>query len=48
MLKIQHYHHKNKLHFGIYFNSKELFEIVIIFYDITNFTACLIQLMLRW
>jgi len=29
MLKIQLYHHKNKLHYKIYFNRKQLLKIVI-------------------
>jgi len=28
-------HHRNKLHFKIYSNRKQLFEIVIIFHNIT-------------
>ncbi len=29
------FHHKNKLHFQIYLNIKQLYEIVIIFHNIT-------------
>jgi len=37
MLKIQLCHHRNKLHFKIYSNRKQLFLIVIIFHNITFF-----------
>ncbi len=35
-------HHRNKLHFKIYYNRKQLFEIVIIFHSIPIFTVFLI------
>jgi len=39
MLKIQLCHHRNKLHFKIYSNRNRLFEIVIIFHNISVFTV---------
>ncbi len=33
---------RNKLHFKIYSNRKQLFKIVIIFHSITDFTVFLI------
>ncbi len=41
MLKIQIYHHRNKLHFKMYSNRKQLFYIVIIFHNITIFFYCI-------
>ncbi len=32
-------HHRNKLHFKIYLNRKQLFSIVILFLNITVFTV---------
>ncbi len=34
---------RNKLHFKIYSNRKQLFEIVILFLNITVFTAALVS-----
>ncbi len=36
-------HHRNKLHFKIYSNGKQLFELVIIFQNIAVFTVFLIN-----
>ncbi len=36
-------HHRNKLHFKIYSNKKQLFKTVIIFHNITVFTVFLIR-----
>jgi len=36
-------HHRNKLHFKIYSNRKQFFDIVIIFNNITVFTLFLIK-----
>ncbi len=44
MLKIQLCHHRNKLHFELCSNRKELFEIVIMFHNITNITEFFIKL----
>ncbi len=27
------YYHKNKIHFGIYYNRKQLFELVLLYFD---------------
>ncbi len=37
-------HHRNKLHFQIYYNRKQLFQIVIIFYNITVFYSIFDQI----
>ncbi len=36
-------HHRNKLHFKIYYNRKQLFEIIIIFDILTVFTVFVIK-----
>ncbi len=36
--------HKNKLHFKIYSNRKQLFQIVIIFHNITELTVFFVQI----
>ncbi len=36
-------HHRNKLHFKIYSNRKQLFKIVIIFHNIAVFTVFFIK-----
>ncbi len=41
-------HHRNKLLFKIYSKRKELFEIVIIFHNITVFTVFLMKISQPW
>ncbi len=36
-------HHRNKLHVKIYYNRKQLFEIIIIFDILTVFTVFVIK-----
>ncbi len=48
VMMLKYAQHRRKLHFTVYSHRKQLFEIVIMFHNVTVFTVFLIKQLKPW